>query len=101
MAKDFSRAFYKSAAWKETREFIFNRDKGLCQDCLNKGMITPGKEVHHKIFLTADNINQPQITLCADNLILLCKECHSNRHNKREVTAEGLVFNEKGELISE
>ena len=47
MAREFSRAFYKSKAWKETRDYIFIRDKGLCQDCLEKGKITPGKEVHH------------------------------------------------------
>lgn len=25
MAKEFSRAFYKSKAWKETREYIYTR----------------------------------------------------------------------------
>lgn len=101
MAREFSKSFYKSTVWKQTREYIFDRDNGLCQDCLNKGMIRPGKEVHHKIFLTIENINDTAITLGEDNLILLCKECHHKRHNKRETTREGLVFNERGELVSE
>lgn len=101
MAKDFSRAFYKSKAWKETREYIFNRDSGLCQDCLDRGKITPGKEVHHLEHLTIDNMNDSSITLGQDNLRLLCKECHHNRHNKKKITKDGLRFNDKGELVNE
>lgn len=99
IAKEFSKAFYKSAAWRETREYIYNRDKGLCQDCLAKGIVAPGQEVHHIKFLDPNNMNNIDITLGADNLRLLCKECHHNRHNKRKSTDEGLVFNEYGELI--
>lgn len=99
MTKEFSKAFYKSKAWKETRGYIFIRDKGLCQDCLDKGIITPGKEVHHIEHLKPDNMNDMSITLGADNLRLLCKECHHKRHNNKEATEEGLVFNERGELV--
>lgn len=99
MAREFSRAFYKSTAWKEVREYIYNRDKGLCQDCLDRGRITPGKEVHHIKFLEPSNMDNPSITLGADNLRLLCKECHSNRHRRKDTTREGLVFNERGELV--
>lgn len=99
VAKEFSRTFYKSKAWKETREYIFIRDKGLCQDCLERGTVTPGKEVHHIKHLEPSNMDIPSITLGADNLRLLCKECHSNRHRRKDTTREGLVFNERGELI--
>lgn len=101
MAREFSKAFYKSKAWKKTREYVYKRDKGLCQDCLEKGKITAGEEVHHKVFLSLENINDTSITLGEDNLILLCKECHSKRHHKKEITKEGLRFNDKGELIYE
>ena len=100
MAREFSKTFYKSKAWKETREYIYIRDKGLCQDCLARGIVNPGKEVHHKTFLTPDNINDTSITLGADNLILLCKECHYKRHNSKDITREGLFFNESGELVN-
>lgn len=99
MAREFSKAFYKSKEWKKARDYVFNRDNGLCQDCLKKGKLTPGKEVHHKVFLTPLNINDPDITLNENNLILLCKDCHHNRHNERKSVRDGLMFNEYGELI--
>lgn len=99
MAREFSRAFYKGKAWKETREYIFIRDKGLCQDCLDKGIVKPGKEVHHIEYLTPENINNLNIALGEDNLRLLCKECHHRRHNKNECVNDGLMFNEYGELM--
>lgn len=94
MAREFAKAFYRSKAWRKTREYIFNKYHGLCVECGN-----PGQEVHHKEFLTPKNINDSYVTLGEDNLILLCKECHHRRHNKKEFTKEGLVFNENGELI--
>ena len=99
MAKEFSRAFYKSKEWKATREYIFKRDDGLCQDCLDKGRVVPGKEVHHIEFLTPTNMNDINITLGADNLRLLCKECHHKRHNNNKCIDDELMFNEYGELI--
>lgn len=100
MAREFAKGFYRSKEWKKIREYIFERDKGLCQDCLNNtGELTPGKEVHHKIFLTPENMNDTNITLGEDNLILLCKECHHRRHINRKSTRDGLQFNSMGELV--
>lgn len=94
MAREFSRKFYKSKEWKKTREYIFNKYHGLCIEC-NK----PGEEVHHIVWLSPDNINNPDITLGEDNLVLLCRDCHMAKHRKKEVTKGGLVFNENGELV--
>lgn len=94
MAREFSKSFYKTKEWKKIREYIFNKYHGLCVECGK-----PGQEVHHKEFLTPDNINDFYITLGEDNLILLCKKCHHNRHHKKETTRVGLTFNENGELI--
>ncbi len=94
MAREFSRSFYKSKAWKETREYIFNRHHGLCVECG-----APGEEVHHIIWLSPDNINNTDITLGENNLILLCRDCHMAKHRKKEITKDGLVFNENGELV--
>lgn len=99
MAREFSRAFYKSKAWKKTRNYIFDKYNGLCQDCLEKDKIVPGIEVHHREFLTPENINDSNIALGEQNLVLLCKECHHKRHNKKDSTREGLKFNEFGELM--
>ena len=97
MAKEFSKAFYKSRTWQKVRQFIWKRDNGLCQDCLKKGLITPGKEVHHVVELTEDNIMDASISLGEDNLITLCKSCHEARHNasvrsrRYSVNADGSV----------
>lgn len=94
MAREFSKPFYRSKEWKKIREYIFNKHHGLCADCGKAG-----EEVHHKIFLTPDNINNPDITTGEKNLVLLCKDCHALRHRKIETTRQGLVFNEMGELV--
>lgn len=94
MAREFSRSFYKSKAWKKCREYIYNKYHGLCVECGK-----PGEEVHHITWLSPDNINDVSITLGEDNLILLCRNCHMNKHRKIEVTKSGLTFNENGELI--
>lgn len=95
MAREFARAFYNSKDWKKVREYIYNKHHGLCR-C---GSV--GEEVHHKIWLTPDNINDASISLGEDNLILLCKNCHINIHREKEVTREGTYFNEYGELVQD
>jgi predicted kinase len=82
MAREWSKPFYNSKAWKRVREYIFARDMGLCQVC-GAG----GAEVHHKTYLTKENIHDPKITLNPDNLILLCKDCHSEQHERAMILA--------------
>jgi 5-methylcytosine-specific restriction endonuclease McrA len=77
----FAEKFYKGKAWQRTRALIWSRDRGLCQDCLRRGLINPAAEVHHIIELTPANIDRPEITLNPDNLISLCKDCHAKRHH--------------------
>lgn len=97
MAKEFSKTFYKSRTWQRVRKYVWQRDNGLCQDCLKKGLITLGKEVHHIVELTEDNISDASISLGVDNLITLCKSCHESRHNasnkcrRYSVNADGSV----------
>ena len=52
MAREFSRAFYKSSAWQSCRASYIRSKGGLCEDCLQRGLITPGAEVHHIVELT-------------------------------------------------
>ena len=81
MARDFSRAFYKSAAWKKTRAAYWKAAGGLCEDCRRAGIITQGEEVHHIVELTPENIRDPAVALAWSNLVLLCHRCHMKRHN--------------------
>ena len=94
MAREFSRNFYKSKAWKKTREYIFTRDHGLCKKCG-----APGEEVHHIKWLTPKNIDDVKITLGEDNLMLLCRNCHVGIHRKVEATKSKYKFNDNGELV--
>lgn len=47
-----------------------------------KGLIVPADEVHHKIRLTKENINEPSIALNFDNLEALCEQCHDKEHEE-------------------
>ena len=85
LMQEYAKRFYKSRAWQNTRAAAWSRDKGLCVDCLRKGIIKPAEEVHHVEEITPDNINDPAITLNLDNLVSLCKDCHANRHRKRQM----------------
>ena len=47
-------------------------DGGLCEECHEE----QGYILHHKILLTEQNINNPNISLNHSNLKYVCKECH-------------------------
>jgi len=51
---------------------------------MKKGICRPGDIVHHIIELTPENINDPNITLCFDNLRLVCRDCHAKEHSQRD-----------------
>jgi len=76
-----TKAFYHSQAWKNTRRNYRQSVGGLCERCLAKGMIVPAEIVHHKIPLTADNMNDLNISLSWKNLQALCRQCHAEVHD--------------------
>ena len=78
----FNDAFYVSDAWKKCRDGYARSKGGLCERCMERGIIRAGEIVHHKVHLTADNITDPNITLNWRNLMLLCRECHGEIHSK-------------------
>ena len=79
--KDYAKAFYCSKAWKETRKAYAKSKGGLCERCLKKGLCVPGEIVHHKVYLTPENINDPAVTLNWNNLELVCRDCHAQEHD--------------------
>jgi len=80
MAREFSRAFYHSKAWKATRAAYIRSVHGLCERCLRRGRYRRGEIVHHKVHLTPENINDPSVTLSFDNLEYVCRDCHAAEH---------------------
>ncbi len=93
--REFAKAFYLSPAWRATREYVFNdRDAGLCVRCGQLGSV-----VHHKIELTPENIDDPEITLNEDNLETLCRACHALAHGATPPIAEGLAFDADGNVV--
>lgn len=80
--KSFADDFYTSWTWRKCKESYKVSIGGLCERCRAKGIIKPVDEVHHKIHLTPQNINKPEIALNWDNLIALCTDCHKEMHRK-------------------
>lgn len=79
---EFSDRFYKSGAWKRCRASYLVSVGSICERCLAKGLIVPATQVHHKIKLTPENIDDPGVALNHDNLEALCMDCHQAEHKK-------------------
>lgn len=89
--------FYKSAVWEKCRKAYIQKVGGLCERCLKKGLIVPGKIVHHKEHLTEENYKNPEVSLNFENLELLCQECHNKEHFEISYKSR-YSFNEDGSI---
>ena len=101
MAKPWARPFLHSKPWLTCRAgYIQERiriDGGLCEICrTNLGYI-----VHHKILLTPDNINDPDIALNWEHLSYECKACHDQHegHGVGSRTTLVCIFDDDGNPI--
>ena len=74
--------FYSRRVWRECRASFLASKGGLCEACLAKGIYKHATQVHHKIVITSDNVNDPAVTLNHANLMALCDECHQEQHRK-------------------
>lgn len=100
MRNKHQKAFYSSKIWERCRQAYISQAKGLCEECLKNGKITPGEHVHHKIPLTPETVDDPELALNFDNLELLCRDCHAAEHRKYERPARYKV-DEFGRAIVE
>ena len=95
MAQPWAEWFYLSKAWIDCRLAFMRSKFFICERCGGAATI-----VHHKVYLTPKNINDPEITLNWSNLESLCQDCHNREHmSKYSPTQEGLMFDENGDLI--
>ncbi len=92
--KPFAKSFYESTAWRKTRAYVLKRDAGLCVRCGAPGVI-----VHHKVELTPQNIDDPMVSLNEENLETLCRQCHAIAHGNGVPIADGLTFDEQGNVV--
>ena len=96
-APEEQKAFYKSMAWMKCRAAYSASVGGLCERCEAKGLIVPGYIVHHKEYITPENLNDPSIALSFDNLELLCLDCHNKEHFRKP---RRYSVNEYGEVTA-
>ena len=92
--KEWAKAFYYSKAWRTCRESYKRTQQGICERC--QGIATI---VHHKIYLTPHNINDPYTTLSHDNLEALCQDCHNTEHMRRTPADLGYTFTDTGDIV--
>lgn len=87
--------FYHSRAWKRlSRAFLLSRNY-ICERCGK-----PAEIAHHKKYLTAANVLDPDVSLNPANLEALCMECHNAEHfGQGGATAAGLAFDDNGNLV--
>lgn len=98
--RHISQPFYKSKAWRKCRAAYIKSVGGLCERHLKQNKIVKGYIVHHKDYITEENINDPDITLNFDNLEYLCHDCHNEEHfKKNSVINDELEFDPEGNVI--
>lgn len=93
MAKEWAKAFYRGRAWRILRQEVLRRDLFTCEFCGGRAT-----EVHHEIELTAENIQDPVISLNPSLLHSLCHDCHTGLTRGLGDCGEDFFFDEAGQL---
>lgn len=89
---------YNSYIWRLLRD-AYIKHYPLCQICQHNGKLTPAEDVHHKDspFHYSDKAVIYDKLTDVDNLISVCKQCHSFLH--RNGTTYGLNLEKEAEAI--
>ena len=96
--KEYAESFYHSQAWHKCRRAYLSSHT-LCERCLSKGEIVPAKIVHHKNYITPENISDANIILNFNNLEALCQDCHNVEHHGEEVI-HNYLFDVDGQPVA-
>lgn len=77
---------YSSSLWKNKRKEILTKTPE-CQCCLCLGIHKKANQVHHvlKFGKQLDTDTHNQLFLDNENLIALCKDCHTYVHKKTDL----------------
>lgn len=91
--------FYHSMAWKRSRAaYIAYRkaiDGGLCEVCHEQ----LGDTVHHKVWLTDANVDDPDIALSFGNYCLICRDCHAKEKDPNWTPIRRYTFDDDGNIV--
>ena len=97
MAREFAKKFYNSKPWRKCRAaYIAERERidgGMCETCHEQ----PGYIVHHEVWLTPENINNPDISLNLSLLKYDCLDCHNKEKEGEE--EETYTFDAAGHIF--
>jgi 5-methylcytosine-specific restriction protein A len=83
VAKDKAE-IYNSREWKELRIAKLRSTKGLCEECMKQGIVTPARCVHHIVPIETARTKDEMKRLAFDinNLRALCFACHTRIHKE-------------------
>lgn len=90
--EEFAKKFYASKAWRDLRMAIIAERGPVCQRCGRVIANTIQIIGHHKIHLTPDNIDNPQIALNQNNIELICFDCHNKEHRRYGYANRGVFI---------
>lgn len=68
--------------WMEVKRIVWQRAKGLCEECMKHDIVRTGVDCHHIVPVESATTIQEMERLCynPDNIRLLCIPCHSSIH---------------------
>ena len=88
--------------WRKCRDAYMRMGRGLCEPCFKKGKWTRAEIVHHKVHITPENLNDPNVTLNFDNLERVCRKCHAKEHPEiyGEIRDPRVGFDAEGNVVN-
>ena len=92
---------YNTTEWRKLRE-SYLKQHPVCEECLNKGKVTPATSVHHKETPFKNNTINKNLFLDSNNLMAVCHECHAEIHNREQghITVQD-VLRQLADLLDE
>lgn len=84
--------FYNSKEWKRVQQEKIASVNFRCEEC--DGI---AEEVHHKVPITTANVFNVDVTLNTNNLVVLCRKCHNEKHHRFRRTSP--KFDKDGNVL--
>lgn len=90
--RELRQKYYNTTEWRKLRE-TYIKAHPVCEECLNKGRVTPATSVHHKNSPFKNGNCNKSLFLDYNNLEAVCHECHSEIHNKEQghITVQDVI----------